>query len=262
VPSRCRLLAVGATLGAAVLPIAAPADAHARAFGSRTLHVGMRGHDVRVLQRYLSRVGVATTADGDFGSTTKHHVRRWERRSNRRSDGRVSRRDARALTRQVRRRAQPVSPPDAASSGGAMVPPASTERATLTADGKAIAPTSAPAEVREVIDAANRIVGKPYRYGGGHGSWNDSGYDCSGSVSYALHGAGFVSRPMTSGEYESFGSAGRGTWITTYANGGHVFMVVAGLRFDTGWNNAGNGPRWSDEMRPSSGFVVRHPRGF
>jgi hypothetical protein len=142
------------------------------------------------------------------------------------------------------------------------VPPASTARATLLSDGHAVAPSSAPQQVRDVIAAANRIVGKPYRYGGGHGSWNDTGYDCSGSVSFALHGAGFVSRPMTSGEYESFGSAGRGTWITTYANGGHVFMVVAGLRFDTGWNNAGHGPRWSDEMRPSDGFVVRHPRGF
>jgi peptidoglycan hydrolase-like protein with peptidoglycan-binding domain len=259
--SRCRLLAVGAALGAAVLPIAAPADAHAGAFGSRTLHMGMRGHDVHVLQRYLSRVGVSTTADGEFGVTTKRHVRRWERRSERRADGRVTRRDARALQRQVRRHAATTAPRDA-STGGAQVPPASTERATVTSEGKAIAPSSAPAEVREVIDAANRIVGKPYRYGGGHGSWNDSGYDCSGSVSYALHGAGLVSRPMTSGEYESFGAAGRGTWITTYANGGHVFMVVAGLRFDTGWNNAGHGPRWSDEMRPSDGFVVRHPRGL
>ena len=143
-----------------------------------------------------------------------------------------------------------------------MVPPANTARATVTSDGHAIAPSSAPPAVQQVIAAANHIVGKPYRYGGGHGSWNDSGYDCSGSVSYALHGAGLVRRPMTSGEYESWGHAHRGTWITTYANGGHVFMVVAGLRFDTGWNNAGHGPRWSDEMRPSDGYVIRHPRGL
>jgi cell wall-associated NlpC family hydrolase len=258
--SRGRLLAVGAAVGAAALPIAAPADAHAKAFGSRTLHEGMRGHDVRVLQRYLSRTGIRTVADGDFGAATDTHVRRWERRSSRHVDGRVTKRDARALKRQVVRTA-PMQPRDA-STGGAQVPPASTARATLLSDGRALAPASAPQEVQDVIAAANRIVGKPYRYGGGHGSWNDSGYDCSGSVSFALHGAGFVSRPMTSGEYESFGRAGRGTWITTYANGGHVFMVVAGLRFDTGWNNAGHGPRWSDEMRPSGGFVVRHPRGF
>jgi len=245
-------------VGATALPVAAPADAHARAFGKRMLHRGMQGHDVTVLQRYLSRVGVATTADGEFGNVTWHHVRRWERRSDRHVDGRVSRPDARALKRQVRH--EDSSRP--ASTGGTMVPPASTARATLTSDGHAIAPSSAPPEVQAVIDAANQIVGKPYRYGGGHGSWNDSGYDCSGSVSYALHGAGLVRRPMTSGEYESFGSAGRGTWITTYANGGHVFMVVAGLRFDTGWDNSGHGPRWSDEMRPSDGYVVPCPFQF
>jgi hypothetical protein len=214
----------------------------------------MRGHDVRVLQRYLSRVGVQTTADGDFGRVTYRHVRRWERDANRHVDGRVSRRDARALRRQVHA--------GSASSGGAMVPPANTARATVTSDGHAIPPTSAPPEVQQVFAAANQIVGKPYRYGGGHGSWKDTGYDCSGSVSYALHGAGLVSRPMTSGEYESWGLAHKGTWITTYANGGHVFMVIAGVRFDTGWDNAGHGPRFSAAMRPSGGYVIRHPAGL
>jgi Putative peptidoglycan binding domain/NlpC/P60 family len=256
--SRCRLLAVGALVGATVLPVATPAEAHARAFGKRILHRGMHGHDVRVLQRYLTRVGVDTFADGEFGTVTYRHVRSWEQGAGRHVDGRVTRRDARALRRQARAGSDAMAPRDA-SSGGAMVPPASTERATLTRDGHAIAPSSAPQEVKDVIAAANHIVGKPYRYGGGHGSWEDSGYDCSGSVSYALHGAGLVRRPMTSGEYESWGRAHKGTWITTYANGGHVFMVVAGLRFDTGWNNAGNGPRWSDEMRPSDGYVIRHP---
>jgi hypothetical protein len=246
---------------AAVLPIAAPADAHAGAFGTRTLHRGMSGHDVTVLQRYLTRLGIDTFADGEFGNVTYRHVRRWERRSERRVDGRVTPRDARALRRQVRRGTQSWAPRDA-STGGAMMPPAATERATIDSAGHAVAPASAPPQVQAVIDAANRIVGKPYRYGGGHARWEDSGYDCSGSVSYALHGAGLVSRPMTSGEYESWGSSGRGTWITTYANGGHVFMVVAGLRFDTGWNNAGNGPRWSAEMRPGDSFVVRHPAGL
>jgi hypothetical protein len=130
------------------------------------------------------------------------------------------------------------------------------------ADGQAVAPGSAPARVKAVIAAANRIAGKPYRYGGGHARWEDSGYDCSGSESYALHGGGFVSAPMTSSDYESFGRAGRGRWITSYANSGHSFLVVAGLRFDTGWNPAGNGPRWSEEMRPTDGYVVRHPGGY
>jgi hypothetical protein len=254
---------VGA-LCAAALPIAAPSAADARAFGKRTLHRGMQGHDVTVLQRYLSQVGIDTFADGEFGSVTYHHVRRWERRAARHVDGRVTRRDARALRRQVRAGAPAttMTPRDAASTGGAMMPPAATERAVIDSNGHAVAPASAPPQVQAVIDAANHIVGKPYRYGGGHARWEDTGYDCSGSVSYALHGAGLVSRPMTSGEYESWGRAGRGTWITTYANGGHVFMVVAGLRFDTGWNNAGNGPRWSAEMRPGDSFVVRHPTGL
>ena len=96
-----------------------------------------------------------------------------------------------------------------------------------------------------MIAAANEIVGKPYRYGGGHGDWEDSGYDCSGSESYALHGADLVSRPLMSTEFMSWGEPGEGQWITSYANRGHSFLVVAGLRFDTGYNNAGNGPRWA-----------------
>jgi hypothetical protein len=116
--------------------------------------------------------------------------------------------------------------------------------------------------VKAVIDAGNRIAGKPYKYGGGHGRWEDSGYDCSGSESYALHGGGFVRSPLTSSDFESWGVAGKGTWITSYANSGHSFVVVAGLRFDTGWNNSGQGPRWSAQMRPSDGYVVRHPGGF
>ena len=110
-----------------------------------------------------------------------------------------------------------------------------------------------------MIAAANEIVGKPYKYGGGHGDWEDSGYDCSGSESYALHGAGLVSRPLNSTEFMSWGEPGEGQWITSYANSGHSFLVVAGLRFDTGYNNQGNGPRWSEKMRPADGYTVRHP---
>jgi hypothetical protein len=245
-------------MGAAAVP-AVPAAALAVPFGQRTLHVGMRGHDVRVLQRKLTRVGVPTTADGEFGPRTGRSVRRWERVSRRRVDGRVTRRDARALRRQVRRGTTVTS---LRSSGGATVPSAAPQRATLSSDGHAVAPASAPSRVKAVIAAANRIVGKPYKYGGGHAQWEDSGYDCSGSVSYALHGGNFLSSPLTSTGFESWGRSGAGTWITTYGNYGHAFMVVAGLRFDTGWNNAGRGPRWSDVMRPADGYVVRHPRGF
>jgi cell wall-associated NlpC family hydrolase len=254
-----RLLVVGAVAGAAIVP-AVPAHADAKAFGKRTLRQGMHGHDVRVLQRYLGRVGVNTTTDGEFGPRTARSVRAWEADVRRRVNGAVSRPDARTLKRQVRRGARVGAPAPATTTAPTAAP--ASGKATLSANGTAVAPASAPAEVRSVIAAANRIVGKPYKYGGGHARWEDTGYDCSGSESYALHGGGFVKAPLTSSGYESWGRAGKGAWITSYANSGHSYLVVAGLRFDTGWHGGGNGPRWSTEMRPSDGYVVRHPAGF
>jgi hypothetical protein len=137
-------------------------------------------------------------------------------------------------------------------------------------NGKAIAPSNAPSKVKKIIAAANRIVRKPYRYGGGHGSWEDSGYDCSGTVSYALHGAGLLDSPLDSGSFMRWGKSGKGKWVTIYANGGHAFMVVAGLRLDTGYRTSyaakwggkgGSGPRW-DKKRSTDGFHVRHPSGL
>jgi hypothetical protein len=135
-------------------------------------------------------------------------------------------------------------------------------------NGVAVAPKGAPPQVVSIIAAGNKIVKMPYRYGGGHRSFKDTAYDCSGSVSYALHGAGLVSSPITSGSFMSWGLAGKGKWITVYANSGHVFMMVAGLRFDTGWRDRtvkgtypGSGPRWG-KTRPTSGFTARHPAGF
>jgi cell wall-associated NlpC family hydrolase len=128
-------------------------------------------------------------------------------------------------------------------------------------NGKAVPPRSAPLRVKRVIWAANRIEEHPYRYGGGHARWNDSGYDCSGAVSYALHGGNFVDSPMPSGGYMNWERAGRGKWITVYANGGHMYAVIAGLRWDTSMT-PGDGPGWSKQMRSSSGFRVRHPRGY
>ena len=109
--------------------------------------------------------------------------------------------------------------------------------------------------------AANRIAGLPYRYGGGHRSFSDNGYDCSGSVSYALHGAKLLNTQLTSGDFERWGAAGAGQWVTIYANGGHVFMYVAGLRFDTSGLSS-DGTRWHAGTRSSSGYVVRHPNGL
>jgi hypothetical protein len=112
-----------------------------------------------------------------------------------------------------------------------------------------------------MIAAANRITRKPYRYGGGHGNFEDSGYDCSGAVSYALHGAGLISRPMDSNDLARWGDAGRGQWVTIYANSGHAYVIVAGLRFDTSGPGE-SGPRWRSQSRSSSGYTARHPRGL
>jgi peptidoglycan hydrolase CwlO-like protein len=125
----------------------------------------------------------------------------------------------------------------------------------------AIAPADAPLVVKAVIEAANQISDMPYIWGGGHGSFTDDGYDCSGAVSYALHGGGLIDSPLDSGGFTAWGSPGAGNWITVFANYGHAYAVIAGLRFDTSMTG-GNGPRWSTAMRSPSGFIARHPDGF
>jgi hypothetical protein len=130
-------------------------------------------------------------------------------------------------------------------------------------DGRAVAPPSAPAPVRAAIAAANRIDHKPYVWGGGHLRWWTRGYDCSGAVSYALHGAGLLDVTMVSGELAYWGEAGTGRWITVYANSHHTYMVIAGLRFDTRDDPPGvSGPRWHEWMVDSHNFVARHPPGL
>lgn len=134
-------------------------------------------------------------------------------------------------------------------------------KAKLLPNGKAVPPSNAPPRIVAVIEAANKIRKKPYVYGGGHGSWNDRGYDCSGAVSFALHGGQLLSSPLPSGSLMSWGQRGRGRWITVYANGGHTFARIAGLRWDTS-GTGGNGPRWQRDPGSGAGFVKRHPRGF
>jgi hypothetical protein len=130
-------------------------------------------------------------------------------------------------------------------------------------DGRAIAPPQAPARVQEVIAAANRIDDLPYVWGGGHADWRARGYDCSGAVGYALHAADLLDVTMVSGQLAGWGDAGVGRWISVYANSGHVFMVVAGLRFDTRDNPPGvTGPRWHRANVDPRGFVARHPIGL
>ncbi len=151
----------------------------------------------------------------------------------------------------------------AARAGGGALAANAVDSAGLAIDtnGMVQAPAGAPAAVGQVIAAANAIATMPYIYGGGHASFHADGYDCSGSVSYALAAAGLVSAPLTSGAFESWGAPGPGRWITIYANAGHVWMEVAGWRFDT-VAQAGSGTRWAQGGGEFAGFVVRHPAGL
>jgi cell wall-associated NlpC family hydrolase len=133
--------------------------------------------------------------------------------------------------------------------------------AEVLKNGIALPPIEAPSAVRSIIEAGNYIARTPYLWGGGHGKWIDRGYDCSGSISYALARAGLLNAPLDSGRLMGWGKPGKGKWVTIYANSGHVYMVVAGVRFDTSGTKA-NGSRWQSAMRPGGGFVARHPAGL
>jgi peptidoglycan hydrolase-like protein with peptidoglycan-binding domain len=247
---------------AALAVLLVPASADAR-YAKRTLATGSHGSDVKQFQTYLTQAGFRTTADGQYGRRTATALRRFEAQAGRTQDGRATRSDQRVVRRAARSGAG-----ESDSTGGNTYDtpePNTTERARLSSDGRtAIAPEGAPQEVKDAIAAANRITSKPYKYGGGHGRWEDSGYDCSGAVSYALHGGGLLSRPLDSGSFMSWGRAGAGEWITVYANSGHAYVVIAGLRFDT--SSAGDGgekgPRWRKTARSSAGYTARHPNGF
>ena len=245
----------------AFLALAAPAQAQ---LGDATLRQGDRGKDVRALQVLLRKAGFRGPATGYFGRQTRLKVRTLERELGLAVNGVVTRRDIGLITRALR---QPdgtggysvdQKPTQRASVQGRE---AAGEKAVLTADGLAIPPAGAPQVVKDVIEAGNRIATKPYRYGGGHGRWEDSAYDCSGSVSYALHGGDLLDSPMPSGGFTSWGERGKGEWITIYAHGGHMYMVVAGLRFDTSGRGE-TGSRWQKAMRSTAGYAVRHPRGL
>jgi hypothetical protein len=246
----------GVPLLATIVALTAlPAAAEAR-FGEDTLRRGDSGRDVKTLQRTLTRAGFSTTADGEFGRGTERNVRRFEREESRRVDGRVTPSDARAL-KQAATSGDDTSGEDPT----APAPEAPGSKATLGEDGLAIAPADAPPEVKAVIAAGNKIAKKPYKYGGGHAKLSDSGYDCSGSISYALRKAGLMEGSLDSGKFMRFGDPGRGQWITIRANRGHAYMMVAGLRFDTSARKRG-GNRWTTKMRSARGYRGRHPEGF
>ena len=135
-------------------------------------------------------------------------------------------------------------------------------RTAILRGGYAFPPPDAPPQVAAAIAAGNRIAGLPYRWGGGHGSFVDSGYDCSGSASFILREAGLMHGCMISKEFRRYGHAGEGDWINVYAKNGHVFLAVAGVRFDTGWTDGSEGPQWTTVDRPASGCVIRHPEGL
>ncbi|MGH2895463.1 MAG: peptidoglycan-binding domain-containing protein [Solirubrobacteraceae bacterium] len=223
----------------------------------RVLRVGDHGGDVRRLQRMLTEIGIPTDADGQFGSRTKASVQHFQVAAQLSPpSGTVGIHTAQTLQTWVTKGTSASTAPAAPQT-------APGTKATLV-NGLAVAPADAPARVKRVIAAANSIATTPYQYAGGHGSWNSSGYDCSGSVGYALHGGGLLSQTEDSGQMESYGAAGRGQWITLYANAGHVYAKIAGLWFDTAAQSSSNEQdRWSTRRASSAGgFVVRHPRGY
>jgi peptidoglycan hydrolase-like protein with peptidoglycan-binding domain len=200
--------------------------------GRRTARRSRGGGGVRALQR---KVGV--TADGVFGPGTEAAVKRWQRRHGLVADGIVG--------PQTRRKMGLGSGPVLKRGGDGGGGSGGNRRGTL----------------QRVIAAANRIATAPYRYGGGHGSYRDSGYDCSGSVSYALHGGGLLRTPLNSTGFMSYGLPGPGEHITIYAHPSHVYMVIDGRRFDTSARRE-TGSRWTSTPRSPAGYTVRHPPGL
>ncbi len=218
---------------------------------------GMSGHDVKVLQDFLKRVGHKVAVDGEFGAGTVKAVKTFEKANALDVDGLVDANDIAVL------RGQAAAGPNA-KAAQAPLKLAPGDRATVGSDGLAIAPANAPEAVKQMIAAGNKIAKLPYIYGGGHGKWEDKGYDCSGSVSYLLHGGGFLKQAMPSGGFMGAwagGEKGPGKWVTIYANEGHMYAIVAGIRYDTSGAKQ-DGSRWHASDRPTKGYVVSHPAGL
>jgi peptidoglycan hydrolase-like protein with peptidoglycan-binding domain len=234
--------------------------------GRRVLRLGMRGRDVREMQQALSAAGYRTAADGQFGPLTRVSVVRYQRATGLRANGVLTRGEARTLrsAAQTQRRITPTATATtAATTAGAS--------ATIAADGELLLPAGTPASVQQIVAAANSIIDTQYEWGGGHGSFQSSGYDCSGAVSYALHGGNLLSSPEDSTGLESYGEPGRGQWVTVYSDPSHAFLVVDGRAFDTadfGGPNipSGSGPRWRSDptgnLKDGGSYIARHPAGL
>jgi peptidoglycan hydrolase-like protein with peptidoglycan-binding domain len=224
--------------------------------GRRVLRQGLHGNDVTILQGYLTIAGFPTSVDGSFGPQTASSVSAFKQ-------------------------AHSITPPNGVagpsfmralrSAISAYTSDVPTGTARINPDGTATAPVGAPPAVQAMISAANQILNTSYCTGGGHGQWKSSCYDCSGSVSYVLHGAGLLSSSEDSTGLESYGSAGPGRWVSVYGDPGHAFIVIAGIAFDTanyGGPNipAGDGPRWRSNplgnLADGGHYIVRHPPGL
>jgi hypothetical protein len=216
--------------------VAGPATWRALKRSSRRGGVASKRASVRLLQR---RLGIA--ADGVFGPGTQRAVKRFQRRRGLVADGIVGPGTWSALGIRGRRPVLKRRGGGAARRGGS--------RSRL------------PEAVRRAIRAANRIQYKPYRLGGGHRSFRDSAYDCSGTASYVLHAAGVLGRPRPSGGFRTYGAPGPGRYITIYSHGGHMWLKILNRRYDTSMRGPG-GSRWSSKMRSTAGYTVRHPPGL
>jgi peptidoglycan hydrolase-like protein with peptidoglycan-binding domain len=246
----------GAPIGPTAPTTTAPAGTGGTSgqLGLRVLRRGMRGTDVATLQGDLTLAGYPTAVDRRFGTQTKAAVIAFQRAHGLRANGVAGKLVISTLANAVK----------ALQTGGPV------QKAHINPDGTATAPASAPPAVKAVIAAANRIIDKPYLYAGGHASWNAPGYDCSGAVSYALHGGNLLSAPLAV-QFEGYGLSGPGKWITVYADSQHVFAAIAGLAFDTADYGgpdipAGTGPRWrydpTGNLADGGNYTVRHPPGF
>ena len=237
-------LRFGGVVLLSVLAFVPAAGASSSNGGRPWLHVGASGRWVGVAQRDLDLIGYPLQDTNSYGTATKAQVDRFKKNHRLKEAGGVGPAAWQALVNQVKSEQR-----------------IKYHRAHLNSRGLAVAPRDAPADVKRAIAAANRIAFKPYCYGGGHGSWSSPCYDCSGSTSYALHGGGLLWAPMA---YSGFyGVAGKGKWMTIFANHTHVYMQLDGLWFDTAdqqWGSYGRGDRWSTKrVDPASGYLQRHP---
>jgi hypothetical protein len=234
-------------------------------------------HTAAVLQVVVALAGtsggdraITTIGDGLVLMEARHRIERAE------ATARPAAKKVRVPTAEEIAADPSVLPPASAGSNGTHVPHASSlgrdeifahrrgggDSTSILLTGVALAPPDAPVAVQGAVNAANTIVGRPYVWGGGHGSFYDDSYDCSGAVSFALFGGGLIPRPLTSGDLMRWGAPGPGKWITVYANPGHTFAEIAGLRFDTVGAEQGSGPRWHLATVSTAGYVARHPPGL